>query len=84
VWSHPRIPLGFVEVATCYATVSNASMLASRDVSLFGERAGERPEKRRVAVRALEGRGVREASPFLAEHGDVNVLAGVTGGGLVT
>ena len=50
---------------------------ASRDVSLFGERAGERTEKRRVAVRALEGRGVREASPFVAEHGGVNVHAGV-------
>jgi hypothetical protein len=47
---------------------------ASRDVSLFGERAGERTEKRRVAVRSLEGRG---ASPFVGEHGGVNVHAGV-------
>ncbi|MFM9014506.1 MAG: transposase, partial [Gemmatimonadota bacterium] len=34
-------------------------------------------EKRRVAVRAAGGRGVREASPFVAEHGGVNVHAGV-------
>jgi hypothetical protein len=47
---------------------------ASRDVSLFGERAGERTEKRRVAVRSLEG---RSASPFVGEHGGVNVHAGV-------
>ena len=48
---------------------------ASRDVSLFGEWAGERTEKRRVAVRSLEGRG---ASPFVGKHGGVNVHAGVT------
>ena len=44
-------------------------------MSLFGERAGERTEKRRVAVRAVEGRG---GSPFVGEHGGVNVHAGVT------
>ncbi len=50
---------------------------ASRDVSLFGERAGERTEKRRVAVRAVEGQGSRGESAFVAEHGGVNVHAGV-------
>jgi hypothetical protein len=51
---------------------------ASRDVSLFGERAGDRTEKRRVAVRALEGGGGGRGSPFVGEHGGVNVHAGVT------
>ncbi|MFM9014726.1 MAG: transposase, partial [Gemmatimonadota bacterium] len=63
------------EAETALAVCMDA---ASRDVSLFGERAGERTEKRRVAVRAAYGRGVREASPFVAEHGGVNVHAGVT------
>ena len=47
---------------------------AAQDVSLFGERAGERTKKLVQAVRAAEG---RLASPFVAEVGGVNIHAGV-------
>ena len=47
---------------------------ASQDVSLFGERAGERTKKLVQAVRAAEG---RLASAFVAEVGGVNIHAGV-------
>jgi hypothetical protein len=47
---------------------------AAQDVSLFGERAGERTKKLVRAVRAAEA---RLASPFVAEVGGVNIHAGV-------
>jgi hypothetical protein len=53
---------------------------ATRDVSLFGEHAGERTEKRRVAARAEERRSERgggASAVLVGEHGGVNVHAGV-------
>ena len=47
---------------------------AAQDVSLFGERAGERTKKLVQAVRAAEG---RTTSAFVAEVGGVNIHAGV-------
>ena len=59
------------EDASALAVCTDA---AARDVSLFGERAGERTRKLVQAVRAAGG---RPASPFVAEVGGVNLHAGV-------